>query len=175
MRSKADIRRELIDWRKNLDAQYIERCSEAICSRLMDFDELKIGRVMCYMPFANEVNVTLLFDFLGNRLYLPVCDGERMTAVKHSGQFTRNRFGIPEPIGHFADDVMDVVITPGVAFDAQGYRVGWGQGYFDRFFAERPGVYKIGICYGGQMVSDFRPSAYDIPMDIVVTEKRVYP
>jgi 5-formyltetrahydrofolate cyclo-ligase len=61
------------------------------------------------------------------------------------------------------------VLVPGIAFTAQGYRVGFGGGYFDRFLAGFPGV-SIGLAFDLQMTAEFSPDAHDVPVQWIVTE-----
>jgi 5-formyltetrahydrofolate cyclo-ligase len=68
--------------------------------------------------------------------------------------------------------VVDLVLVPGVAFDKRGYRVGYGGGYYDRFFNKlEKGVIKIGLCYEMQILPEVPTDIYDIPIDYIITEK----
>jgi 5-formyltetrahydrofolate cyclo-ligase len=75
-----------------------------------------------------------------------------------------------EPVGtRFTDyAAIDVAVVPGMVFDAQGHRLGRGKGYYDRFLAKLPGVYKIGLCFSWQMVDEVPSEANDITMDEVM-------
>jgi 5-formyltetrahydrofolate cyclo-ligase len=64
------------------------------------------------------------------------------------------------------------VLVPGVAFDKRGYRVGYGGGYYDRFFNKlEKSVIKIGLCYEMQILTEVPTDNYDIPIDYIITEK----
>ncbi len=69
----------------------------------------------------------------------------------------------------------DIIIVPGLAFDRSGNRLGYGKGYYDYFLSRHPNVLKIAVGYAFQLV-DFVPTdASDVPVDLVITENRVYP
>lgn len=82
-------------------------------------------------------------------------------------------YGIMEPEGpaFTAYDDIDLIITPGVAFDVNHNRLGRGKGYYDRFLQQmrQTHAYKIGVCFPHQLVDSIPVTAYDIPMDEVVS------
>lgn len=98
--------------------------------------------------------------------------------IPHRTTFTRNRYGIDEPEGPaFAPNGIDVVVTPGIAFDAHGGRIGHGAGFYDRFFARldedghRPE--RIGAAHDLQVVDHVPTEPWDMPMDLVITPHRI--
>ena len=62
----------------------------------------------------------------------------------------------------------DLIIVPGVAFDLEGHRLGFGAGYYDRFLKQIPQAYKIGICFNFQKVKAVPTEETDIKMDEVI-------
>lgn len=123
----------------------------------------------------------------GHRVYLPVLEH----ALPHPMLFAPytpntplkpNRYGIPEPIGkaYLTGCQLDLVITPLVAFDACGHRLGMGGGFYDRTFSckkkttskksGRP-PYLIGWAHAFQQVPSLPTQPWDVPLDAVVTEK----
>lgn len=83
--------------------------------------------------------------------------------------------GIPVPTPDAAALAPDVVLLPMNGFDARGYRLGYGGGYFDRTLAaaaRRP--YVIGLCYEFGRLETLHPQPHDIPLDVVVTEAGVH-
>ncbi|HEY6477176.1 MAG TPA: 5-formyltetrahydrofolate cyclo-ligase [Polyangia bacterium] len=96
------------------------------------------------------------------------------------GPLVPGRFGLLEPAATAPEiplEALDVVIVPGLAFDAEGRRVGFGGGYYDGVFGggeagrKRPAL--IGLCYDFQIVPRCPAAAGDVPVDVVVTEARV--
>jgi len=88
-----------------------------------------------------------------------------------------NKWGIPEPKGAIECDVkkIDIVIVPLLAFDAKGYRVGYGKGYYDRFLADcREDVLKVGVSFF-EAISEIEDiDQYDIPLDYVITPYKTH-
>lgn len=87
-------------------------------------------------------------------------------------------FGVLEPVPERCRKLTDfsgcLCIVPALAYDREGFRLGYGAGYYDRFLSRFPGP-KIGIVYAGNMRFQLWHGQYDIPVDLVVTEKRLYP
>ena len=70
--------------------------------------------------------------------------------------------------GSFLSD--SVIIVPGSAFSREGYRVGYGKGFYDRYLAAHPELNRIGVCYDVQLLWQCPHDEYDVKMDRIVTE-----
>lgn len=81
-------------------------------------------------------------------------------------------FGIPEPLGHWPRAVPDVLLVPLLAFDAQGHRLGYGGGFYDRTLAALK-VPAVGIAYAGQEADSIPHEAHDRTLDMVLTEQGI--
>ena len=79
-------------------------------------------------------------------------------------------FHILEPQGApFTDsDAIDIVLVPGMAFDAAGHRLGRGRGYYDRLLAAHPAWHKVGVCFPFQRVAEVPIDAHDVSMDEII-------
>lgn len=133
----------------------------------------KAETVMIYMPIKGESDITALLD--DEKLFLTaVTDGDDMYASK-IGELERGKFGVLEPIEKipFDKEKIDIVFTPGVAFDKKGNRIGFGKGYYDRFF-DGMNVLKIGVCHSFQLLDEVESDTYDVKMDMIVTEDGVW-
>ena len=137
---------------------------------------------MLGLPF--EVDTSLLIDGSlenGKIVALPrIMSGNEMTfyRIKSIAELKcTNILGIKEPndsVEYFVDKSnIDLMIIPGVCFDKNKNRLGYGKGYYDRYLKELDNVIKVGICFDEQLVKDEYISAdeYDIKMDFVVTDK----
>lgn len=127
-----------------------------------------------YLSFKSEVStaniISRLYN-LGKKVYVPKIVGGRMLAVKISGGMALNAYGIAEPKDTVEAEKIDVCITPLLAVDKSLHRVGYGKGYYDRFFAEHACV-KIGVCFAAQRYKkNFETDGGDVPLDYAVTEK----
>ena len=78
--------------------------------------------------------------------------------------------GIPEPVedGPVAEDPGALVLMPGLAFDPEGHRIGYGGGFYDRFLAREPGHPTLALCYDFQMLPRLETEEFDIPVDWVI-------
>ena len=68
---------------------------------------------------------------------------------------------------------MDLIIVPGVAFDRENNRLGYGKGYYDRFLTSKD-ILKIGLAFSEQIVDFLECDNYDIPMDIIISDKKTF-
>lgn len=80
--------------------------------------------------------------------------------------------GIPEPDGSqpAADDDTALVLTPGLAFDRQGHRMGYGGGFYDRYLADQPNHPLVALCYRFQLLDHLETEAHDVPVDLVICD-----
>ena len=78
--------------------------------------------------------------------------------------------GIQEPVadGPVAEDPRALVLMPGLAFDREGHRIGYGGGFYDKFLAEEPDHPTVALCYEFQMLPHVETEAFDIPVDLVL-------
>lgn len=163
----------------------IGRRSALIARRLTElgaFHEASV--VMLYLPVRNEVDTTPAVRRCfneGKTLVLPRMDYERGRIVAHrvddlAGQLVLGRLGLLEPdaaaTAVVPPEALDLVGVPGLAFDRQGNRVGWGRGYYDAFLALLgAGARRAGLAYGFQLVEAIEHDGHDVPMDYVLTEE----
>lgn len=127
---------------------------------------------------------------LGKQVYLPVLTERPETPLlfapsQPDSLFKPNRFGIPEPQVPFEALVpaqrLDLVLTPLVAFDTRGNRLGMGGGYYDRTFAfrrapnPRLSPHLLGLAYELQKLAELTAQPWDIPLDGIATERAFYP
>jgi 5-formyltetrahydrofolate cyclo-ligase len=94
----------------------------------------------------------------------------RFIWMEDLSQVEKGYANIPEPIadGPIADDETALVLMPGMAFDTEGHRIGYGGGFYDKFLAREPGHPKLALCYDFQMVPALETEEYDIPVDKVL-------
>ena len=80
-------------------------------------------------------------------------------------------YNIPEPgaDGPEADDETALVLMPGLAFDPEGHRCGYGGGFYDKYLAAHPKHVTLALCYGFQMFSHLDTDAFDIPVQYVIS------
>ena len=108
----------------------------------------------------------------GKRVAVPKVHGEEMRSIWLTDltRVAKGYSGIPEPIadGPAADDPRALVLMPGLAFDRQGHRIGYGGGFYDKFLARGPEHPTIALCYDFQLLPELETEEFDIPVDTVL-------
>ena len=128
-----------------------------------------------YLPYNQEVRTIPMLEQAiidGKRVAVPKVFGDEMKFI-YLGDLTRiekGYCGIPEPIenGPEANDPTALVLMPGLAFDPQGHRIGYGGGFYDKFLAAEPDHPTIALCYDFQMVDQLETEEFDVPVDVVL-------
>lgn len=160
--------------------------SGTICRRLEELDPIRAARVVLeFLPLPTEPNIEpLVRGMLGRgvRVALPRVDwaSGRMEAVEIGDldrELVSGRHGLREPRPGLAVldfGVLDVVLVPGVAFDAGGGRLGRGGGFYDRFLSSHGlRAARIGVAFENQVVERVPSEAHDARVEAIVTERRV--
>ena len=156
--------------------------------KILDLDEINnIDDIMVYISFRSEVHTDNLINELlnkGKNILAPYCivDERRMEIAPISNLSDDLEFGaynIPEPKDQlkekeFSPTQLDLVIVPAVAFSINGYRIGYGGGYYDRFLERLTAdTMTIGITYDDLLFEELPQEDHDLPVDMVVTERKV--
>lgn len=128
-----------------------------------------------YLPYNQEVRtVPMLEQALrdGKRVAVPKVIGDEMVFIYMDdlSNVEKGFAGIPEPVADtpVATDPTALVLMPGLAFDAQGHRCGYGGGFYDKFLAAEPGHPTLALCYDFQVLPHLETEAFDIPVDCVL-------
>lgn len=135
------------------------------------------GSVFVYVSAGAEVVTLGLIEQMlaaGKTVAVPRVTAERgvmlPTVIGSLADLAPGRFGIPEPNTHQTlTQSPDLAIVPGLAFTRGGQRLGQGGGYYDRFLADHPATYKIGICFDEQVVDELPAAEHDVGMHEVIT------
>lgn len=187
---KSFIRKTSLERRLLLDEEELRLKSKQIAENLMNLEIFeKSGVIMCYMDFRNEVQTCGIINrcqVLGKTVALPLverCPGKQLEIAAYvirdvKTDLEMGAYGILEPDPNSSKRldpaVIDMVIVPGVAFDAGKNRIGYGAGCYDRFLKKvRGDCVKVGLAFEVQMVDRIPAEDDDVQMDIVITEKRV--
>ena len=126
-----------------------------------------------YRSVRSEVKTDEIISALrlaGKRVCVPRVSGGVMSAVEEKGE-REFFYGIPQPASG-SDEPCAVVLTPLLAFDEAGFRLGYGGGYYDKYFAKHGGL-RVGLAYGGQAAGSLPRNEFDVPLHAVITETGV--
>ncbi len=174
---KRALRREISEKKRALTADAIEARSSLLAQRLFDTRHYRRARsVYAYLSFNQEVRTRPIIERAwadGKRVAVPRVAGDEMAFVwlDSFDGLAISGFGVPEPAeGEIADDESALVLMPGLAFDREGNRVGYGGGYYDRYLARHLDHVKIALCYDFQLVDAIDAETHDIPADLVITD-----
>lgn len=157
--------------------QELAEMSLSVVRRLLEHPRVQsAATVVVYYSLPDEVDTHTAVDTLyssGKTVLLPVVTGEGLMELRRytgSACLRAGAFGIMEPSGEpFTDfETIDLVIVPGMAFDASGNRLGRGKGYYDRFLPLAPSAYRLGVCFDFQKVTCVPASEHDIRMDEIL-------
>jgi len=178
---RATLRREKIAARLAMSAAAHRAANVAIQHHLTEFLlPLKIGTIAFCMPIRAEADCRPLVEHLialGWQAAMPAViklDAPMECRVWWpAAPMTADPYGIPVPATEVSAHP-DVMLLPLVAFDAAGYRLGYGGGYFDRTLAAmNPRPLAIGVGFDLAAVQDIHPERHDIPLDLIVTENGI--
>lgn len=183
--TKNEIRKSTIAERGALPKEVVAEKSNLITAKLVELPEYEQAQtLMVYIDFRNEVQTRNIIQHAlshGKRVTIPVTDvkQKRLTPslLKHfPGDLTPGTWGILEPkpqsFRPVAPEEIDLVLVPGVAFDVQGNRLGYGGGFYDRFLPRtKPDTIYIALAFELQVKNNVCPGDYDVPMHMLVTEE----
>ena len=178
---KQDLREILKAKRRSLNVAEIADKSALVNAKLF---ELLKGKacVMAYLSSFKEVCLDELIERLmesGITVCAPITNEADCSITPYKISSLKNvnhgAYGIREPYPdtNIEKNKTDAVLVPGIGFDKNGGRLGFGKGYYDRFLKDYAGI-KIGVCYEFQLVDKIETNKWDIPVDIIVTEKDCY-
>ena len=155
---------------------------DCLLQRLMALSAYqKASCVLSYVSFGTEADTLRILDRVladGKALYVPKCvpNTNRMVFYLISAlrDLSPGAYGILEPkeTEAYQDEANALCLVPGLAFSADGARLGYGKGYYDTFFARHP-VLKLGLCYDFQLVPQVPTQPHDVRMDGILTDKRL--
>ena len=173
---KKELRATIRARKRAMTEEEIVSRSEALTRLFLDSDAYKNAKTIYgYLPYNQEVRtVPMLEQALkdGKRVAVPKCYGDEMRFIfmDDLSKVEKGYANIPEPIadGPVADDTTALVLMPGLAFDPQGHRCGYGGGFYDKFLSAEPNHPTLALCYEFQMLPYLETEAHDIPVDTVL-------
>ncbi len=183
--TKAELRKLAIVQRKGLSDEQIEAYSLQMLAQFTSFDFSAMKAIHLFLPIAEkkEPDTFLFVDWLALhhpeiKIIVPKADFDTalMSNYVYTGKegLIRNLYNILEPEkGELHTGDVDLVLVPMLAFDRQGYRVGYGKGFYDRFL-QGIKTLKVGLSFFDPVERVTDADAYDIPLDLCITPGRIY-
>lgn len=179
---KNEIRQLIKEKRTKMSKTEVLEKSRIIHQKLLTIEEfLSATTVMVYLSAFNEVDTTEIVQVLlasAKRVVIPVSDTSTETIIPSyitsMDELQKGAYGILEPISIRKAQIADIdcILVPGIAFDMQRNRMGFGKGYYDKLLCLSDAA-KIGLCYDFQLQKNISTEEHDIPMDLIVTEERI--
>jgi len=178
---KTETRKMLKSARANIPEATRMGYSNSITEQVLKLDEIMDARtIFIYISYASEVHTHELIKTMldaGKTLAVPrIVNSDYMQAETFSSweDLIPGELGILIPTDSTScDGSFDIAITPGLGFTLSGHRMGFGRGYYDKWFAQNKVRHKIALAFELQLVDEMPFEDTDMPMEKIVTEKRV--
>lgn len=177
MDRKKAIRTEIFQRRKKISEEFVIYNSQIICDKICELEEFKKSScIYTYVDFKKEVMTRGILRKaweMRKKTAVPKVqeDGLVFYIIDSFEQLKKGYFGIEEPVsGKLADDEHAFMVVPGVAFDKQLHRIGYGKGFYDRYLSNHPKHPTAAVAFDFQIMQEIPCDQYDIRPDQLVTE-----
>ena len=181
METKKDIRKKIFASRKACTDEQIENWSLDITRRVISLPAFRNAkRILAYADYNHEVITRYLIEEAwkaGKEVAVPKVVGKDMVFYRFTdfSQLQPGYYGIPEPdgSGEAVNWEEALMIMPGVAFDRENHRVGYGGGFYDRYLEKHPSLERVAVAFDFQIMPEVPVEPTDIFPQIIVTEKEL--
>lgn len=184
---KNKLRQNTLQKRNQLKIEEIVNKSRNILNLLKTFQNQLLNKnIFIFIDFKNEVQTIEIIQYLQTlncNIFIPRVNIEtkEMDIYPYTSHkdLLESKYGILEPQDDPSQkinaEILNIVLTPGVAFDLKGYRIGYGGGFYDRLF-EKIGknVLKIALGFELQITNEIPVDSFDLPVDYLITENKIY-
>lgn len=181
MEEKKLIRKQIFKLRKECTDSQVEAWSRQIAQKVAELPEFQSAqKILAYADYNHEVMTGFIIEEAwkqGKEVAVPKVVGQDMVFYKLTdfSQLEKGYFGIPEPArGEIVQWEDAMMVMPGVAFDKENHRVGYGGGFYDRFLEKHPQVRRVAVAFEFQMLPEVPTEPTDISPEIIVTEQSAY-
>lgn len=183
MQIKEKLRQELKIKRKNIkDKDFLDK---KICENLLKCDAYNNAKtILFYAALDDEINIDFCIEYAvsqGKKSALPACMDKsgnmKFYYINTLSDLKYGYFGLREPDIKICREVTDfsdsICIVPALAYDRQGFRLGYGKGYYDRFLQNFSFI-SLGLCYN-ELIQDNLPiGEFDVPVNYIITQDGVF-
>lgn len=182
---KQALRKTLRETRSNLSQAYQQKISRRVCAGIKKLHQFRYAkRIALYHPVEREIDLDDLWKsapLQGKFCYFPALNADKTLSflpATPATPFRKNRYGIAEPDVDrslaLPPKALDIIFMPLVGFDEFGTRLGMGAGYYDRTLATEKAPFLVGVAYEFQRQPYIIPQEWDIALQLVITEERIY-
>ena len=152
--------------------------SQSIVSNILHSEFYRNSKhIMLFYPLEDEINLLELLKNENKFFYFPKCSGKNLLVCPNSSEFVKNKYSIFEPLTEPINnlDILDIVFTPALCADKDFYRIGYGGGYYDRFFLNQKLKALKVIPLSEKFICEKLPREQnDIRCDVIVSESGLY-
>ncbi|MFO7872548.1 MAG: 5-formyltetrahydrofolate cyclo-ligase [Candidatus Undinarchaeales archaeon] len=180
---KHKLRKEQKKTRDGMDKKERYEKSREIKEKLFEMHEFKEAEtVLFYSSIKSEVETEEMIKGalkLNKKIALPITNSLFRTLkafeLKDYSELEPGTFGVPEPKqkNELVKKDIDLVLVPGVVFDLNGHRIGYGEGYYDNFLSKMKDTPKFGLSFEVQIVEEIPAEPHDVKLNKIITEKRI--
>ena len=173
---KKELREYIRQQKRSMTMEQIQRKSARLGELFVSTEAYKqADTIYGYLPYNQEVRTIPILERAladGKRVAVPKVYGETMKFIYMTdlARVEKGFGGIPEPVADepVAEDTKALVLMPGLAFDREGHRIGYGGGFYDRFLQEEPNHPTVALCFDFQMLPEIQTEEFDVPVDLVL-------
>lgn len=173
--NKVSLRTFFIEERRKLNKDTLLEKSLELNKKISRTNEFKNAKtVFCFISFDNEISTLYLLKKIideNKKLCVPVIKGNIMiqAGISNLTGFKKNKFGIMEPqvYNEIDKDQIDLAIVPALCYNALGYRIGYGQGFYDKFLIDFKGK-SVGMVLKEFLINNMIPEHHDEPVDKII-------
>lgn len=181
--NKSEQRAKYKALRSSLDSITKMLLDKLIYNRFVEFSENNSAELyLLYVSNGFEIDTKAIISYLlevGKTVAVPKClkntNEMKFYRISSLEQLSIGMYGILEPSNEclpVIDASNAVCVVPAICFDVRGYRIGYGKGFYDRFFSENDVAFKIGLCYDEFVISENFSDRYDVAVDGIITENQ---
>ena len=179
MIEKTVVRSRMLECRKMIPDDHYRQLSIRLQTHFIKSAVYKNAHsIMLYIPIDNEPDTSIIIEnaFKDKKtILLPVIKNKDIRAVVYtiSTALKKGIYKTKEPVGNdpYPESGIDVVIVPGIAFDINCNRIGYGKGYYDRFLSNlNKHTIKVGLTFNRCIIDEITCEEFDIPVDMIFTE-----
>lgn len=177
---KKQLRQSCREIRASLGQDYQHKASLMICRHIEAWSVFqKAAVILSYLPMLAEVDLLSLMENNPQKNWLVpriLTQGRMIFHPYDPERLLQHRFGMLEPdpaLPVIPADQVELVLTPGLAYDQHGWRLGYGGGFYDRFLSGQHTLVSLGVTYQALLQTNLPHQEYDVPVQYLVTENGV--